>query len=116
MLTETKIDDCAALRAAYCAARAVVERLIEEDLPNGPIFDNAVSAETDVRDKLKGARCADAEDFFANARCARKITGHDPVEWQETAAAMLENYLDQRRAGRTCNSGPLILDGPLSQS
>jgi hypothetical protein len=98
MLTETKMDDCAALRAAYRAARAAVDRLMEEEAPEGVIFDRATDTEVGARDALKAARCANAEDFFANAKCAHEIIGHDLVEWRETAAAMLENYLERRRA------------------
>jgi len=36
--------------------------------------------------------------FHSHREAAREITGHDDVQWTETAAALLGNYLEQRRA------------------
>jgi hypothetical protein len=96
-MTEPMFDDCAALRAAYRAARAVVDRLTEEDVPDGTVFDSAGNAEVDARDAVIAARCANDGEFIANLECAFEVIGHDPGEWHETAAAIVARYLVERR-------------------
>jgi len=91
-------DDCAALRADYRAARAEVDRLTEEGVPDGPIFERAVDKEINARDKLEEAQCANDGEVIENLACAYEVIGHDPVEWRETAAAIVERYLKVRQA------------------
>ena len=69
--------------------------MTKEEAPDGVIFDSAVDVEVDARDTLAHARCSNDDEFLANARCAHEVI-NDDLEWQETAAAMLENYLRRR--------------------
>jgi len=50
-------------RAAHRAARAEVDRLTEEDVPDGPIFDGAVETEIDAMGALTVVACAASEQL-----------------------------------------------------
>jgi hypothetical protein len=67
-----------------------------EHIPDGPEYDAAVEADDDARDAIVGAQYSDDDRFFADAAHIIELANGDARE-EETAVALLKNYLKQRR-------------------
>src|ERR1700686_1674399 len=83
--------------AGHQAALDEVRRLEKADVPDGPIFDDAVAAEVDAMRALVEAPCANDQEFFDKATYILEVANGDQFE-ETHAVNALEVYLKQRES------------------
>jgi hypothetical protein len=85
----------AKMLTAHRIAKAYVDKLTKEDVPDGSIYDAAVRVEIAAMAALVNAPCANDDMFFENA--AYILENADGDEHEEQAAIeLIKNYLKQR--------------------
>jgi hypothetical protein len=83
--------------ATHRVAAAEVRRLIDADVPDGPIFDDAVQAEIDAMDALVKAPCANHQDLLKKQAYIVEFANGDEFEESRVVDTM-KAYLEQRAA------------------